>query len=190
MKTNTIKTATQPWWLMGLHGGFYAGMGLVLLIHPTTASLLHALLLGGLLLAAGVCTMILGFRRKRHEQVDSWFIISGIRDSIFGVALLVEAGQPLAMIVNILGLWGIVYAFLQAIEAIFYFLGTRSDEKEDYGVEIIHAICVLVAGGFAFSLVMRPDGLQTSLGFVGLFLLVLGGLQGLLTDRLQKASLR
>lgn len=171
---------------MHVHNACYVLMDIVLLVHPTQASTPHALLLGGLLLLAGATTLALGIHRRRTKQGDNdWFILSSTRDILFGVTLLIQAGQPLATLVNILGLWGIMYAFSQAIEAIFYFLGTRNDQKEDYGIELIHAACVLIAGGFAFTLIMRPEGLPASLGFVGLFLILLGLAQGLLTRRLR-----
>ena len=182
----TTNAPASPWWLMHLHNGCYALMGVVLLIHPAQASALHTGLLGALLLGAGLSTALLGIRRRQAGQADNyWFILSSLRDSLFGLFLLVEIGSPLKMMVNILGLWAIIYAFLQSIEAMFYFLGTRSNEDKDYWVEVIHFICVFIAGGFAFILVMRPEGLQTSLGFVGLFLIALGMVQALLTQRLR-----
>ena len=160
-------------------------MGVVLFIHPNQASTLHEIGLGGLLFLAGLSTAWFGYRRRQGGQRDnSWFILSSIRDSLFGLALLIEIGSPLKTMVNILGLWAIMYAFLQAIEAIFYFLGTRANDDKDYWVEVIHFFCVLIMGGFAFTLLMRPEGLQTSLGFVGLFLVGLGAIQVLLTWRL------
>ena len=187
----TINPKAAPWWLMHVHNGCYILMGVVLLIYPLLASALHAGLLGGLLLLAGISTVRLGIRRRQLKQSDnSWFTLSGVRDIIFGILLLTAFDEPRQMMVNLLGVWAVVYAFLQAIEAMFYFLGTRSGKTQGYWVEVIHFFCVLIAGGFAFVLVMRPEGLQPSLDLVGLFLIGLGIMQVLLTRRLQADAAR
>ena len=176
----------QPWWLRYIHNACYVLMGVVLLIQPTQASTLHEALLGSLLVLAGLATATFGIRRYQYGERDNyWFILSSVRDSLFGVVLLIIMGASLRTMINVLGLWAIIYAFLQAIEANFYFLGTRSNEDKDYWVEVIHFFCVLIAGGFAYTLIMRPEGLTASLGFVGLFLVGLGILQGVLTWRLK-----
>lgn len=181
----TISLKPNALWLMHTHDLCYVLMGLVLLVYPTQSSQLYTCLLGSLLLLAGLSTAGVSIRRRQMKQTDNyWFILSGIRDTIFGFILLITSGGSLKIMVNVLGMWGIMYAFLQAIEALFYFLGTRSNADKDYGVEFIHFFCVLIAGGFAFTLVMRPEGLQTSLGFVGLFLVGLGIIQAILTQRL------
>ena len=191
METIPQSHTTTSWWLMHLHNAAYALMGVILLLYPTQHSTLHMGLLGTLLLLAGACTLALGTRRRRLRQADNdWFILSSLRDGIFGLLLLFYLNSPVQMMVNLLGLWAIIYAFLQAIEANFYFLGTRSNDDKDYRVEVIHFICVFIAGGVAFLLIMRPDALDTSLGFVGFLLIALGLVQEVLTHRLQQANTR
>ncbi|AUD05871.1 DUF308 domain-containing protein [Spirosoma pollinicola] len=185
METIT-KKQTPPGWLTHLHSGCYVLMGLILFMYPIQASTLYTGLLGGLLVLAGLSTAWFGYRRRQGGQRDnSWYLLSSIRDSLFGLTLLVEMDSSLKTTVNILGLWAIIYAFLQAIEAMFYFLGTRANDDKDYWVEVIHAVCVLLAGGFAFVLIMRPEGQPTSLQFGSLFLIGLGIIQGVLTQRLR-----
>lgn len=180
------KKRTYPWWLTHLHNACYAGMGIILLIHPAQGSIRHEIGLGSLLLIAGLCTGLFGLRRRQLGERDNyWFILSSLRDIAFGIALLVMVGNSLQTMINVLGLWAIVYAFLQAIEANFYFLGTRSNEDKDYGVEVIHFICVFIAGGFAFLSIMRPEGFPDSLRYVGLFLVGLGLAQAVLSWRLK-----
>ncbi|WP_041951888.1 DUF308 domain-containing protein [Spirosoma spitsbergense] len=175
----------QPWWLMHLHNGCYVLMGIVLMIHPLQASLLYTGLLGGLLLLAGLSTADMSRRLHNSGQANTtWLILSSIRNGLFGLTLLVTMGSPLSTMVNILGLWGLVYAFLQAIEALFYFLGTRVSQDKDYWVEVIHFFCVLVSGGFAYVLIMLPN----SLGMAALFLIGLGIIQVVLTYRLQASA--
>ncbi len=179
----------QPWWLMHLHNGCYVLMGLVLMTQPLQASRLHTGLLGGLLLLAGLSTAVMSLRLRKNNQAGAaWLILSSIRNGLFGLMLLVEMGSSLNTMVNILGLWSIVYAFLQATEAMFYFLGTRASQDKDYWVEVIHFICVLVAGGFAFVLIIRPMSLPISLVVAGLFLIGLGNIQVVLTQRLRAAA--
>lgn len=188
MQPITQKQA-QPWWLMQLHNLCYALMGVTLLIYPMRSSALHTGLLGGLLLLAGFSTALLSSRLSRSGQIDSiWFTLSSIRNLIFGLILLVDMGSSVQTMVNILGLWAIVYAFMQAIKAMFYFLGTRYNQDKDYWVEVIHFVCVFITGGFAFVLIMRPAGLPTSLGFSGLFLLGLAIIQVVLTQRLRASA--
>ena len=64
-------------------------------------------LLGTLLLLAGACTLALGIRRRRLRQADNdWFILSSLRDGIFGLLLLFYLNSPVQMMVNLLGLLG------------------------------------------------------------------------------------
>ena len=189
MKTYDLHAT--PWWLMHVHNACYTLMGIVLLLHPAKSSFLHAALLGGLLAGAGVCTLLLGWQRRQAGQFDSyWFILSSLRDIIFGTLILLQMQQPRQALIDGLGFWALVYAFLQAIEANFYFLGTRSNGDKDYWVEVIHFICVFIAGGFAFLLLMRPGGAQASLPYVGLFLVALGLVQIVLTQRLRRDAAR
>ena len=191
MATTRNKMAPRTWWLMHLHNACYALIGVVLLIRPTESSALRAGLVGGVLLLAGLCTLTMGLRRRQRGEADNlWFMLSSSRDIIFGILLLVELAEPMPTMVNLLGLWAVIYAFLQAIEANFYFLGTRANEDKDYWVEVIHFGCVFIAGGFAFLLIMRPDGLATSLHVVGLFLVGLGLAQEVLTRLLQRDAAR
>ena len=188
METITQKQ-TPPWWLLHLHNGCYLLMGLILFFYPIQAFSLYTGLLGGLLLLAGLSTAWFGYRRRQGGQGDnSWYLLSSSRDILFGLTLLVEMESSLKTMVNILGLWAVVYAFLQAIEAMFYFLGTRANADKDYWVEVIHAVCVLLTGGFAFVLIMRPEGQPTSLQFGSLFLIGLGIVQGVLTQRLRAGT--
>lgn len=188
METITQKQI-QPWWLMQLHNGCYVLMGLLLFSYPAQFSTLYTGLLGGLLLLAGLSTAWFSYRRRQNDQRDnSWYLLSSIRDMLFGLALLVKMNSSLNTMVNVMGLWSILYAFLQAIEAMFYFLGTRANADKDYWVEGIHAGCVLLTGGFAFVLLMQPDGQPSSFQFGSLFLIGLGIVQGVLTQRLRAGS--
>lgn len=179
----------QPWWLMHLHNGCYVLMGLVLIMHPLQASRLHTGLLGGLLLLAGLSTTVMSIRLRKSGQAEAtWLILSSLRNSLFGLTLLVEMGSSLNTMVNILGLWGLVSAFLQAVEAMFYFLGVRAGQNKDYWVEVIHFICVLVAGGFSYVLIIRPGNWFDLLITAGLFLIGLANIQIVLTQRLRAAA--
>ena len=176
---------------MRLHNICYVGMGVVLFVHPAKATGLHTALLGGLLLGAGVAISVLSVRRRRSGRADKgWYVLSSIRDIFFGVLLLADISDPLRSMVNILGAWAIFYAFLQAIEAMFYFLGTQGKEDKAYWIEVIHGVCVLIAGGIAFALIMRPADSSNSFNLAGSFLIALGLAQSLLTYRLRLASVR
>ncbi len=48
---------------------------------------------------------------------------------------------------------------------------------------------MLVAGGLAFNLLLRPEGCNTSLGLSGLFPIVLGALILILTQRLKEQAI-
>ncbi|GAB4019324.1 hypothetical protein GCM10028808_56710 [Spirosoma migulaei] len=172
-----------------MHDISYTLMGVILLIHPTKASPLTTGLLGSLLLLAGLSTSWLSMRRRQLNQPnDYWLLLSSGRNTLFGVMLLANLGKALPTVINLLGMWAILYAFLQALEAMFYFLGTRTKGGTDFEVQLIHVLCVLISGGFAFVLLMQPVGIAASLRFVGLFLIVLGIIQSALTQRLKATS--
>lgn len=180
--TNSIPT---PWSILHLRNICFILVGIILLVYPPQASSLYTGLLAGLLLLAGLSTALLGLRmRQLKRQADLWLILASLRDVLFGIFLFTHLDQPLLTILATLGLWALVFAFLQSVEAMYYFLGTRSKRSSGYWVEITHFTCVLVAGAFAFILVMHPANPQPSLGYVGLFPIALGVFLALLTQRL------
>ena len=185
----TINSKNTPWGMLHVRNICYVLMGAVLLLYPDRASGLHTGLLGSLLVVAGLSMALLGVRMRQLKQsADLWLILGSMRDIIFGVTLLVQLDESLVTILGTLGFWALVFAFLQSVEAMYYFLGTRSNKSTGYWIEITHFSCVLVAGGFAFVLVLHPDSKQPSLGYVGLFLIGLGLLLFLLTQRLRQIN--
>ena len=181
----TTQSTPTPWSILHLRNFCFVLVGIILLVYPAQASTLYTGLLAGLFLLAGLSTALLGLRmRQLKKQADLWLILSSLRDISFGIFLFVQIDQPLLTLLAALGFWAVVFAFLQSVEAMYYFLGTRSKRSSGYWVEITHFTCVLIAGAFAFVLVMHPETSQSSLGYVGVFPIVLGILLALLTQRL------
>ncbi|GAB4019381.1 hypothetical protein GCM10028808_56950 [Spirosoma migulaei] len=146
-------------------------------------------LLSGLLVLAGFSRVIVSSRRRHKGQPNNnWFVLASIRDILFGLTLLTMMDVSLKSLVNSLGLWALIYAFVQAVETMFYFLGTPASATKGYWVGVIHFICVLLAGGFAFMLMLGPQERQTALRFGSLFLIGLGIVQGLLTHQLRTGT--
>lgn len=189
IRMETTNSTQTPWSILHIRNVCFILMGIVLLVYPAQVSALHTGLLAGLLLLAGLSTALLGLRmRHLKQQADIWLILSSLRDLLFGIFLFTQLSQPLQTTLATLGFWAIVFAFLQSVEAMYYFLGTRSAKASGYWIEITHFTLVLVAGAFAFMLVMRPESSQSELSYVGLFPIGIGILLGLLTLRLTQTN--
>lgn len=178
----------QRQWLLTVRGIAYISIGVLMFFFTNTYSAEIGYILGFLALGAGICQLMFSTANKLTDRNYIWGLLHGIADTIFGVAILVYANGTVRGFVDVLGLWATMYAFLQAVQAMYVFLGARTGNSPNYATAIIHFINVLVAGGLAFNLVLRPTGFDTSLGFSGIFPIILGALILILTQRLKEQA--
>lgn len=179
------KNEMQRPWLLTTRGIFYIVIGVLMFVFASTYSAEVGYLLGVLATGAGICQLVFSYTNRQTDRNYIWGILHGISDLGFGIAILVFAQGTVKGFVDVLGFWAIMYAFLQAVQAMYVFLGARTGGFPNYTTAIIHFVNVFVAGGLAFNLLLRPAGFNTSLGFSGLFPVVLGALILWLTQRLR-----
>ncbi len=147
-----------------------------------------AFILGGLLIGAGLVGIVFGLTNGGIPAGNFWLLLTSGFDIAFGIAILAYATGTIKGFVDVLGFWAIVYAFLQAVQAMYVFMSERSAGKANYPVWILHFLSLAVAGGLTFNLLIRPAGFATSLGYSGLFPILLGVLLFLINGRLKQQA--
>lgn len=173
----------QRWWMLTLRGVAIGGIGILLLlmvlgIRPVPMG--DAL--GGLLLVAGVCAGWFGLVNQRTQQGGLWLMLNGLIDTGFGIAALVLAHQPVENMIDLVGFWALLFAFLQAVQAMYFYVGLHYGS--DPWVKILHGLLVLASGGLAFAVLMDPEPPADPVLLTGLLPMLMGGLLIALGSRL------
>lgn len=165
-------------------GAIYILIGIFMFVFASSYSAQSGYIIGGLAIAAGLCQLVFSFSNQQAEKNNIWGILHGISDVGFGIAIVVFSGGTIKGFVDVLGFWAMMYAFLQAVQAMYTFLAARGAGVVS-STSLIHFANVLVAGGLTFTLLLRPAGFDDSLGFVGIFPIILGVLIIVLTQRMR-----
>jgi uncharacterized membrane protein HdeD (DUF308 family) len=165
----------QRWWLLTLRGGAIGGIGILLLlmvldIRPVPMG--YAL--GGLLLIAGSCAGCFGWVNQRIGQDGLWLMLNGLIDIGFGVAALVLSHNPVETMIDLIGFWALLFAFLQSVQSIYVYIGLQYGP--DPTVKILHILLVGASGGLAFTVLMRPEPPADPVLLTGLLPMLMGGL--------------
>ncbi len=182
------RSKIQRQWLLTARGVAYILIGSLIFVFASTYSAEVGYVLGILAAGAGVCQLVFSASNRQMDRNYIWGLLHGISDLGFGIAILVYAQGTVKGFVDVLGFWAMMYAFLQAVQAMYVFLGARTGNSPNYATAVIHFLNVLVAGGLTFNLLMRPAGFNSSLGFSGIFPILLGGLILILTQRLREQA--
>lgn len=180
--------AAQRWWLLTARGALYILIGAVMFVFANTYSALTGHIIGVLAILAGLCGLGFAFTNQRAEKNNIWGILHGLTDVAFGIAIWVYSEGTIKGLVDVLGFWAMMYAFLQAVQAMYVMFSAKSAGGMNYPGKVIHFLNVLVAGGFAFMLLLRPQGFSDSLGLAGFFPIALGVLIIVLTQQLRAQS--
>ncbi|MFD2571494.1 DUF308 domain-containing protein [Spirosoma soli] len=180
---------TQRWWLMMGRGVLYILIGAVMFIFAGSYSAQSGHIIGALAVLAGLCQLVFSFTNQHSEKNNIWGILHGITDVAFGVAIFIFSEGTVKGFVDVLGFWAMMYAFLQAVQAMYSFLAARGAGVVS-STSLVHFANVLVAGGLAFTLLLRPAGFDESLGFIGVFPIVLGALIIVLTQQMRAQAAR
>lgn len=178
----------QRQWLIIARGIAYISIGVLMFLFANTYSSEAGYAIGILAAGAGVCQLLFSTANRHTDRNFIWGLLHGISDLGFGIAIFIYAKGTVKGFVDVLGFWAMMYAFLQAVQAMYVFLGARTGNVPNYATAVIHFINVFVAGGLAFNLLLRPEGFNTSLGISGLFPIVLGALILILTQRLKEQA--
>lgn len=163
----------QSWLLIG--GGIGIGLIGVLLLSFTEVNRIALCYgIGASLLVSGVCLVGFSSINRAKEVLVSWVLLNGLLSSAFGVALLVYADASKINFLDLLGFWALVFAILQAAQAIYSYIGPQGSTF-DGSTKLIHMLLVVASSGLAFALLMMP-GASNPLGMTGLLPLIMGAL--------------
>lgn len=185
-----MTTSAGRWWLLSTRGVIYVLIGVVMFIFSTSYSAQSASIIGVLAIVAGASGLVFGFTNNRSDRNNIWGILHGITDLVFGAAMFFYSNGTIKGFVDVLGSWAVMYAFLQAVQAMYLFMASSSNTNmsANYPFKFIHFGNVLVSGILAYVLMLRPEGFTDSLGMAGVFPIVLGGLIILLSAQFKARS--
>ena len=158
-------------WLTFARGAFYILMGAFLFIFATGFSPSTGRLVGALLLLAGVVGISYSMLNRRADSNNWWGLLQGANDSVFGVVLLFVANGGVHNFIDMLGFWAVIFAFLQAVQAMYLAL---MQGGASLPLKAVHFLTVGVLGYMAFNMLLRPIGPVDSLGITGFFPIALG----------------
>ena len=142
-------------------------------------------LIGVFALVAGICQLLFSFTNRGGESNNIWGVLHGLTDVAFGVAMFVYSKGTIKGFADVLGFWAMMYAFLQAVQAMYAFMAARGGTGVHLASVAIHLANVFTAGALTFMVLLRPAGFADSLGLAGLFPLILGVLIIVLTQQMR-----
>ncbi len=165
---------TKHWWLLITRGLLYILIGVSLFLFAGTFTSLSAQLIGGLVIAAGICGSVYAFNNLRADRNYIWELLRSGFDIGFGIAFLVYSKGDIDGFLGILGFWAMMYAFLQAVQTMYLFLQAGVASTFNLSGKVLHFLNVALAGGLSYMLTLTPTGIDNSLTIVGLFPIALG----------------
>ncbi|WP_080237322.1 DUF308 domain-containing protein [Spirosoma rigui] len=182
-------STTQRSWLLVARGILYILIGGSMFMFASSYSAQSGHIIGSLAMLAGICQLVSSFVRNQTDKNNFWGILHGITDVGFGIAILLFSNGTVKSFVDVLGFWAMMYAFLQAVQAMYAFMAARGNGTFS-GTSLVHLANVLVSGGLTFTLLLRPAGFDNSLDFIGIFPMLLGVLIIVLTRQMRENTTR
>jgi len=170
--------------LLYIRGVLYIVIGLIMFVFANTYSFTSGIIIGVFALLAGGCQLIFSFANLRDLKNNVWGVLHGVTDLAFGGAMFVYSQGTIGGLVDVLGMWAVMYAFLQSVQAMYAFMAARGPGWVS-GTSVVHFLNVLTAGGLAFMLLQYPEGFYESLQYAGIFPIILGVLIIILVREMQ-----
>lgn len=170
-------------------GVLYILIGAVMFIFASSYSAQSGHIIGALAFVAGACQLVFAFTNQQADKNNLWGVLHGISDVGFGVAIFIFSEGTIKGFVDVLGFWVMMYAFLQSVQAMYSFMASRGAGVVS-NTSFVHFANVLVAGGLTFTLLLRPAGFDDSMGFIGIFPILLGVLIIILTRQIRAQAAR
>jgi len=186
----TRTSSARRWWLLSTRGVIYVLIGVTMFIFSTSYSVQSASVIGILAFLAGAVGLFFAMTNDRSDRNNMWGVLHGITDLAFGIAMFAYSDGTIKGFVDVLGFWAVMYAFLQSVQAMYLAMSSSGSGSmsSNYPSKFVHIANVLVSGALAFTLLLRPQGFTDSLGIVGAFPIVLGGLIIFLSAQLKFRS--
>ncbi|MFD1882934.1 HdeD family acid-resistance protein [Paracoccus pacificus] len=173
-----LRVLAENWWVPLLRGIAGILLGLLALFMPgaTLASLL--LVFGVFAVVDGVLAIVMGFRRRSHD--DQWWswALDGVLSIIIGLmALFWPAATALAFVIWIAA-WAVVGGVLRIIAAI----RLRHEIEGEWALGLSGLLSII----FGILIMVAPDaGLISIVWLIGIFALIFGVSMVMLAFRLR-----
>ncbi|CAN5256940.1 hypothetical protein BH09BAC4_BH09BAC4_29040 [soil metagenome] len=162
-------TPTRNWQLLIIRGLLYGLLGVSMLL----ASSPPMQLFGGLLVSAGVCGCIYAIYSLQIDRNYFWEALRSLADIGFGIWFLVYSQGDVSRFLDVLGFWGVMYVFIQAVQTIYAFMLLGLKQPRNRLGNLLHFGAVLASGAIAFT-ALTSAAENPPLFLIGILLILLG----------------
>lgn len=176
------KQAIRYWWLLLVVGILLLGVGVLIFLFPARSYLGLSMLLGWVILLAGILEAVLSASSRHFLTGRGWMLAGGIIEAILGLVLIFNVALAASMLPLLLGFWLLMRAFAT--------IGLGSDmrtlEIAGAGWTILMGILLLLC---SLWILVQPIGVGTSavIVWVGITLLFAGAAACTLAMQLRRA---
>lgn len=179
------KQAIRYWWLLLAVGLLLLAVGILIFLFPARSYLELSMLLGWVILLAGILEVVLSATNRHFITGRGWMLAGGIIEMILGLVLIFNVALAATMLPLLLGFWLLMRAFST--------IGLGSDmrtlEISGAGWTILMGILLLI---YSLWILFQPVGVGTSavIVWVGITMLFAGAAACTLAMQLRRAHHR
>ena len=179
------KRAIRYWWLLLAVGLLLLAVGILIFLFPARSYLELSMLLGWVILLAGILEVVLSAANRHFITGRGWMLAGGIIEMILGLVLIFNVALAATMLPLLLGFWLLMRAFST--------IGLGSDmrtlEISGAGWTILTGILLLIC---SLWILFQPVGVGTSavIVWVGITMLFAGAAACTLAMQLRRAHHR
>lgn len=176
------KQAIRYWWLLLAVGLLLLAVGILIFLFPARSYLELSMLLGWVILLAGILEVVLSATNRHFITGRGWMLAGGIIEMILGLVLIFNVALAATMLPLLLGFWLLMRAFST--------IGLGSDmrtlEISGAGWTILTGILLLIC---SLWILFQPVGVGTSavIVWVGITMLFAGAAACTLAMQLRRA---
>lgn len=176
------KQAIRYWWLLLAVGLLLLAVGILIFLFPARSYLELSMLLGWVILLAGILEVVLSATNRHFITGRGWMLAGGIIEMILGLVLIFNVALAATMLPLLLGFWLLMRAFST--------IGLGSDmctlEISGAGWTILMGILLLIC---SLWILFQPVGVGTSavIVWVGITMLFAGAAACTLAMQLRRA---
>lgn len=176
------KQAIRYWWLLLAVGLLLLAVGILIFLFPARSYLGLSMLLGWVILLAGILEVVLSATNRHFITGRGWMLAGGIIEMILGLVLIFNVALAATMLPLLLGFWLLMRAFST--------IGLGSDmrtlEISGAGWTILMGILLLIC---SLWILFQPVGVGTSavIVWVGITMLFAGAAACTLAMQLRRA---
>lgn len=176
------KQAIRYWWLLLAVGLLLLAVGILIFLFPARSYLELSMLLGWVILLAGILEVVLSATNRHFITGRGWMLAGSIIEMILGLVLIFNVALAATMLPLLLGFWLLMRAFST--------IGLGSDmrtlEISGAGWTILMGILLLIC---SLWILFQPVGVGTSavIVWVGITMLFAGAAACTLAMQLRRA---